>query len=108
MSQTSMTERRSLFEIAQEFQLAVGASKDLEIIFRLFKTVLLSANSLPEPSPAPTKTKEKKPKLSKAERKKLREDAEFHERFTHHIRVMRLYENAQLSHQPPTYSSCQE
>ena len=98
-----MTERRSLFQIAQEFQLAVGASKDLDIIFRLFKTVLLSANSLPEPTPDQSKNKNRMPKLSKAEKKKIQEDAAFHERLAHHVRVMRLYENTN----PPQYSLCQ-
>ena len=99
-----MTERRSLFQIAQEFQLAVGASKDLDIIFRVFKSVLLSANSLPEPTPDQSKNKNRQPKLSKAERKKIQEDAAFHERFAHHVRVMRLYENTN----PPQYSQCPE
>ena len=68
-----MTSNESLFGLARQFQFAVGASQDLDVIVQIFRTVLHSANTLP----VPPETKKGRPhKLTKAEKKKLQDEAE--------------------------------
>ena len=97
-----MTSNESLFGLARQFQFAVGASQDLDIIVQIFRTVLHSANTLP----VPTETKKGRPhKLTKAEKKKLQEEAELQQVVVRQMHILKLYENS-TQQQPPQYSQC--
>ena len=97
-----MTSNESLFGLARQFQFAVGASQDLDIIVQIFRTVLHSANTLP----VPTETKKGRPhKLTKAEKKKLQDEAELQQVVVRQMHILKLYENS-TQQQPPQYSQC--
>ena len=102
LSPLLMTSNESLFGLARQFQFAVGASQDLDIIVQIFRTVLHSANTLP----VPTETKKGRPhKLTKAEKKKLQDEAELQQVVVRQMHILKLYENS-TQQQPPQYSQC--
>jgi hypothetical protein len=105
-----MSEKQSLFGIVQEFQRTVGASKDLEIICQLFRTVLYSANTIPE-TPLPTKqTEQITPKtfrLTRSQRKKQQQEEEYQKLVTRQLQILKDCEKQQHLQSPPSYSQCQ-
>ncbi len=94
-----MTSNESLFGLAWQFQQAVGASQDLEIIVQIFKTVLLRANTLP----VPDFKRQRSHKLTKAEKKKVQDEAELQHVAARQVHLLKYYENSAQA-QPPHYS----
>ena len=95
-----MTSNDSLFGLARQFQQAVGASQDLDIIVQIFKTVLLSANTLP----VPEFRRQRSHKLTKAEKKKV-DEAELQQVVSRQVHLLKYFENSAHA-QPPQYSQC--